>query len=234
MIPPFQPHPTGAAWWPHHHLLVLADLHLEKGSAHAARGFFLPPYDTAHTLEKLESLLHELRPRHVLCLGDSFDDPAAWHRMHPHDRHRLHTLTTSTSWTWISGNHDPSPPHTMPGTRASEITIAGILFRHQPAPSSLPQVNAHFHPKATLRLRGQRISGPCFLASPTRLILPAFGAYTGGLDRDHPALRPLFPQPPRTWLIHRGRIYPIGPSTAPRSEARATSNGSVRRRRSKK
>lgn len=238
MIPPFIPHPSGAVWWPEQSLLAITDLHLEKASSRALHGLWLPPYDTAETLKRLEAVLAELQPRRVICLGDTVDDPAAWQRMHPEDHQRLQSLCASTSWTWIAGNHDPDRPPNFSGCFCSEIEIAGVTFRHQARPDcSGREVSGHFHPKARLNLRGRGISGRCFMGSATRLILPAFGAFTGGLDQADEAFKRIFPTPPAIWLIHRHRVYPLGTlrsSSAAIREARASDSGTVRRRRSKK
>jgi DNA ligase-associated metallophosphoesterase len=209
MIPPFECHPSGAAWWPQERLLAVADLHLEKGSSRAAQGVWLPPYDTVQTLIRLEDVVRALRPDRVLCLGDAFEDPGAWARMAPEDRSRLAALVRQAEWTWISGNHDPRRIEGLPGAFATEVEVGGVVFRHQPAAGNARRVFGHFHPKATVRLRGRRISGRCFLATETDLVLPAFGAYTGGLDRDDPALKSALRGPARAWLLHKDRVYSL-------------------------
>lgn len=202
--------PSGAAWWPAEQTLVLADLHLEKGSSRAAQGLWLPPYDTAHTLARIQALIDTHQPAHVLCLGDAFEDRHAWHRMQEADRHTLATLARRAVWTWISGNHDPLSPDPSLGRFVPAVQKGGLTFSHQPASGDGPRVFAHFHPKTTVTLRGKRLSGPCFLAGERDLLLPAFGTYTGGLDRQDPAIQSVLRGPARTWLIHKDRLYPAG------------------------
>jgi uncharacterized protein len=202
--------PSGAAWWENESTLVLADLHLEKGSSRAAQGIWLPPYDTVRTLDRIRVLMETHRPRRVLCLGDGFEDRHAWSRMEPDNQDTLKELTSRCEWTWIAGNHDPKAPDPLLGPFVPSVEIAGVTFRHQPTAGDGPRVFAHFHPKATLVLRGRRISGPCFLATERDLVLPAFGAYTGGLDRKDPALQATLRGPSRTWLLHQDRLFPVG------------------------
>ena len=209
MIPPFEPHGSGALWWPQERLLAVADLHLEKGSSRAAQGIWLPPYDTRQSLQRLEAVIHTLRPYRVLCLGDTFEDAGAWTRMDPETRSQLVTLAQTTSWTWITGNHDPQPPDGLPGTFARRVEVGGVVFSHQPDPQAPHRVFGHFHPKATVRLRGRRITGRCFLFTDRDVVLPAWGAYTGGLDRKDPALQAVLRGPARTWLLHQDRAYPV-------------------------
>jgi metallophosphoesterase superfamily enzyme len=129
--------------------------------------------------------------------------------MAPEDRSRLTALVRQAEWTWISGNHDPRRIEGLPGAFANVVEVGGVVFRHQPAAGNARRVFGHFHPKATVRLRGRRISGRCFLATETDLVLPAFGAYTGGLDRDDPALKSALRGPARAWLLHKDRVYPL-------------------------
>lgn len=217
MMPAMQAHPAGALWWPEEGTLALADLHLEKGSSRAARGVWLPPYDTLETLARLEAVVEELRPRRVLCLGDAFEDRGAWRRMETGARERLAALAGRAEWTWIAGNHDPGPVEGLPGRFAGQVEVGGVAFCHQPGAEAGVEVGVglgrrvfgHYHPKATVVVRGRRITGRCFLATDQEVVLPAFGKFTGGLDREDPALRAVLRGPARTWLLHRGRVHVV-------------------------
>jgi uncharacterized protein len=179
--------PSGALWWPDRRMLVAGDLHLGL-SDRAARtgGALLPPYEVDATLDQLEAAVAALDPATVLCLGDSFDDRAAADRLAPAHRLRLTRLMAGRRWLWVEGNHDPGPLD-LGGTHLAEHAEGGLTFRHIAMPGGRAEVSAHYHPKA-------RVGGaarPCFLVDAQRLILPAFGAYTGGLRWDAPVLRAL-------------------------------------------
>jgi DNA ligase-associated metallophosphoesterase len=203
--------PSGALLWPARATLVVADLHLEKGSAFAARGQFLPPYDTRATLDRLAALLDRHRPERVVCLGDSFHDGAAGERIAATDRARLRRLSAGRDWIWIAGNHDPEPPDGLGGRVLEDLIDGPLAFRHQarakPAPAG--EVSGHWHPKAAVRLPPKRITAPCFVGDGRRLVLPAFGAYTGGLNVLDRAVSALFRPNFRVHLLHRGRLYPF-------------------------
>jgi hypothetical protein len=205
------PDPSGALSWPAAEVIVVADLHLEKGSSYPG----LPPYDTAATLARLGEVLRERRPRRVICLGDSFHDGGAATRLDRADRGALAALVEAHDWLWVAGNHDPAPP-SLGGHVASEIAIGPLLFRHEAmiaAPDG--EVSGHYHPKAYWRAHGRSVHGRCFVGDGRRLILPAFGAYAGGLDVRDPAIARLFPNGFDTHLIARGRITRL-----PREEKR--------------
>lgn len=178
---------SGALYWPAQDLLCVSDLHLGKSERLARRGgTLLPPYETRETLTRLDGVLAATGARHVVCLGDSFDDGAAGGGLEEDDRLRLCALMAGRSWTWIAGNHDPAPM--VPGgTHLSEFSTAGLTFRHIALPGKTGEVSGHFHPKA--RVAGR--SRPCFLIDAARVILPAFGCYTGGLRTADPALAAL-------------------------------------------
>lgn len=202
---------SGALWWPDEGTLVVADLHLEKGSSFATRGVMLPPYDTLATLERLALAM---RPRlaRVICLGDSFHDCDGPARLAPGDATRLKDLTALCEWIWVTGNHDPALPAELGGRCVADaLRLGPLVFRHiaTAAPES-GEVSGHYHPKAGIVLRGRRIGGPCFLHDGTRLVMPAFGAYAGGLDADAPALRALFPGGCKIALLARGRVLELG------------------------
>ena len=198
--------PAGALWWPERQLLAVADLHLEKGSACAVRGHLVPPWDTRATLDRLAVLLRRYAPKTVLALGDSFHDTGGACRLLPADAARLHTMAAAHDFVWLLGNHDPLPPEGMPGATAEWWEADGIVFRHQ-AGGAGPEICGHHHPKASVATRAQTITRPCFVAGPQRLMLPAFGAFTGGLDVRHPAIAGLFPLGARAFLLGRERLF---------------------------
>ncbi len=208
---------SGALVWPQRRAVLVADLHLEKGSSFAARGRLLPPYDTAATLMRLEEILTRHDAKAVFCLGDSFHDAAAGERLSGADRARITSLTGRCDWTWICGNHDPSPPADWGGKVAEEVTLGPLTFRHQALrPKTLRaagEVSGHYHPKAALRWRHKRITGRCFITDGRRLILPAFGAYSGGLNVLDPAIAGLFPKDFQVLLMGRAGIFSF-PSSA--------------------
>jgi uncharacterized protein len=179
--------PSGALFWPAEHLLCVSDLHFGKSERMARRGgALLPPYDTRATLGKLDADMDRTRAARVICLGDSFDDMAASEGLDEADRLWLARLMAGRHWTWVEGNHDPGPLD-IGGSHKAEVTIGGLTFRHIANPSQSHEISGHYHPKA--RLASQ--SRPCFLADTTRVILPAYGTYTGGLWSDDAALTAL-------------------------------------------
>jgi DNA ligase-associated metallophosphoesterase len=183
--------PSGALWWAAERLLCVADLHLGKAERLARRGgALLPPYETAETLERLASEIATLAPALVVCLGDSFDDCAAGAALTAADMARLTALMAGPDWVWIAGNHDPGPLP-LGGRQLGELAVGPLTFRHAAVRGATGEVSGHWHPKLRLALRGGAVSRPCFLVDAARLILPAFGAYTGGLRADHPSLRAL-------------------------------------------
>jgi DNA ligase-associated metallophosphoesterase len=180
--------PSGALWWPDEGLLALSDLHLGKSERLARRGgALLPPYEVRETLARLAAEIAATDPRTVLCLGDSFDDLAAAGSLDPADSAELSRLMAGRRWIWVEGNHDPGPV-AIGGTHLAEFPLGPLIFRHIAEPGAQGEISGHYHPKARLSLRGQAISRPCFLIDGSRVILPAFGAYTGGLRCDDPAL----------------------------------------------
>lgn len=183
----------GALFWPDRRALLVADLHFEKASWYAAAGQMLPPYDTAATLAELEALVLAIHPAEIWCLGDSFHDAAGCARMAPAERARLRALTGAADWTWIVGNHDAGArdmADVCGGALRGEALVDGLLLRHEADPrETRPELSGHYHPKLRLTLRGRHVARRCFIASETKLILPAFGALTGGLDADDPAIR---------------------------------------------
>lgn len=199
--------PSGALFWPDRGVLAVADLHFEKGSALAAQGSLLPPYDTAATLDRLRAVIARHRPRRVIALGDSFHDAAAAARLSAADRMRLRALVDGQDWIWIAGNHDPAPPEEWGGRVEAAVTIGPLTFRHEAEPGGAGEVSGHYHPKASVRLRARRFTGRCFVGDGRRVILPAFGAYTGGLDVRDPAIAALFPRGCEVHLLGRRGVY---------------------------
>lgn len=197
----------GAMLWPAQRLLAVADLHLEKGSAAAAQGSLLPPWDSAATLDRMALLLRRHRPAVTVLLGDSFHDRAGAARLPAAERDRLARMAGATRLVWVLGNHDPQAPADLPGEAVAEFLPGGLEFRHQARPGAALEVSGHFHPKASIPARGATVSRPCFVADGRRLILPALGAYTGGLDVHDPAIATLFPRGGRVFLLGQGRLF---------------------------
>ena len=185
--------PVGALYWPDEGLLAVADLHLEKGSAFARRGVLLPPYDTAATLARLGRLIACYAPRLVVALGDSFHDGGGAARMRELDRGALATLQRGRDWLWIAGNHDPDPAAGVGGRFADMLALGPLTFRHEPsADASGGEIAGHLHPQARVARRGHAVSRRCFAANQQRIVMPAFGAYTGGLNVRNGAIATLF------------------------------------------
>lgn len=212
---------SGALYWPDRRTLVVADLHLEKGSAFARNGSPLPPYDSRETLRRLSHAIARFAPARVICLGDSFHDEDAAGRLADDDRATLQAMTRATEWVWIAGNHDPAPPSGIDGLTAAELRAGGLVFRHEAQEGASPgEVSGHYHPKATVAARGRRVTGRCFVADGRRLILPAFGAYTGGLDVRDPAIESLLQERYTVLICGRARVHRI-----PREAARPRPKG---------
>src|SRR5258708_3497060 len=185
---------SGALFWEEQRLLVVSDLHLEKGSSFAARGVLLPPYDTVATLGRLAAVIARHDPRMVIALGDSFHDRTAHERLSDSDRDALSALQVRRDWIWISGNHDPALPSDLGGVVATEVAIGPIAFRHEPT-GAAGEIAGHLHPKARVSTRGRSVERRCFASDGMRAVMPAFGAYTGGLSIPDPALQKIFPTP---------------------------------------
>ncbi len=183
--------PAGALYWPEHGLLAVADLHLEKGSSFAARGLLLPPYDTAATLARLARLIAHYAPRVVVALGDNFHDGGGPARLSPDDRESLRAMQRGRDWLWLTGNHDPEPAANIGGSFQETIALGALSFRHLPTGAD-GEIAGHLHPVARVAHRGRCVSRRCFAADATRLVMPAFGAYTGGLNIRDAAFADLF------------------------------------------
>jgi uncharacterized protein len=186
--------PSGALFWEEQSLLVVSDLHLEKGSSFAARGVLLPPYDTVATLSRLAAVIARHDPRVVIALGDSFHDREAHTRLSGPDRAGLSALQARRDWIWISGNHDPAIPPDFGGVVAAEVAIGPIAFRHEPT-GGRGEIAGHLHPKARVPTRGRTVERRCFACDDERLVMPSFGAYTGGLSIRDIAFTKIFGAP---------------------------------------
>jgi DNA ligase-associated metallophosphoesterase len=179
----------GALYWPAEQTLLLADLHLEKASWYAKGGQFLPPYDSEATLAAVIALVDRCDPLRLLCLGDSFHDALGCERLGQKARAMLIALTARLDWVWIVGNHDPGFSDLCGGSLAEELDIRGIQLRHAADRNDpRPEISGHFHPKLRLNLKGRQVSRRCFVATASKLIMPAFGSLTGGLDAAHPEI----------------------------------------------
>lgn len=185
--------PEGALYWPRRRVLLVADLHLEKASWFAALGQMLPPYDSHATLTALAAVAARLDPAEIWCLGDSFHDRAGQSRLGPAAEAILRVLAARHRWLFIAGNHDGLPGGQWGTASHDELVERDIVFRHEHDPADgRPQLSGHFHPKATVPLRGRLVRRACFACGDRALILPAFGSLTGGLDIDDPAIAQLF------------------------------------------
>jgi DNA ligase-associated metallophosphoesterase len=203
--------PEGALWWDHERLLAVADLHLEKGSSFARRGQFLPPYDTTETLDRLSGLIERLDPRIVVALGDSFHDNGGGGRMAPRDRNTLASLQSHRDWIWVAGNHDSQPPAGIAGSHVDMLRVGPLTFRHEPAAGPAEgEVAAHLHPCARVFGLGRSVRRHCFVGDGLRLVMPAFGAYAGGLDVLDAAFDGLFSGTTfRAYMLGEDRVYPV-------------------------
>jgi DNA ligase-associated metallophosphoesterase len=196
----------GAAFLPHHRTLVFADLHFEKGSSYARSGQLLPPYDTAATLLRMARAVARHRPSRVIALGDSFHDAQAADRLGDAARDTLAAM--SSDWVWIAGNHDPAPPLWLGGMVTDEFRLGGLVFRHAPGKSFEPgEVAGHLHPCASVTKWGRRVRRRCFVSDGLRIVLPSFGAYTGGLDVGEAPIATLFAGPFHAYMLGHGRVY---------------------------
>jgi hypothetical protein len=185
----FIPMADAALYWPARGALLVADLHFEKASWFASFGQLLPPYDSVDTLARLEALVAATGARELWCLGDSFHDGRGVERMPARARTALDRLTAALDWTWVVGNHDPHLDGAVGGRVVDAIEVDGVLLRHEAVPGETrPEISGHFHPKLRISVRGRRIARRCFVHSDRKLILPAFGALTGGLDAGDPAI----------------------------------------------
>ena len=202
---------AGALYWPEEHLLVVSDLHLEKGSSFAARGMLLPPYDTASTLARLAKVLSRHEVRTLVALGDNFHDQGGPARLAAADRVKLSELQRGRDWVWIAGNHDPDPVDRIGGVFARSLALGSLMFCHEPTPEANPgEIAGHLHPVARISRRGHTLTRRCFVGDETRLIMPAFGAYAGGLNIRHAAFVRVFGALAFTaHLLGQRRLYAV-------------------------
>ena len=222
----------GALWWDAPGVLVVSDLHFEKASSYAARGQMLPPYDTRATLARVGQLMEALAPRTVISLGDSFHDRRARPRMAADDVASLRRMTGSCDWMWIEGNHDPKPPEDLGGRAAVEVTIGPLTFRHIPTEGTAAgEIAGHLHPCARVVSRsGRSVRRRCFATDGARLVMPAYGALTGGLNVLDGAFARVFPKGLVAGVIGRDGVYLTGPdSLAPDGVRRAVLDPARRR-----
>ena len=200
----------GGLYWPDEKMLIVSDLHFEKGSSFARKGVFLPPYDSRSTLAVVRALCDDWRPETVIALGDSLHDGEAEERLSDDDRDGIRALTRAHDWIWILGNHDPEPPKDLGGRVRHEVIQGPLTFRHEPQPLPLAgEVAGHLHPCARVHVSGRRIRRRCFVTDGRRLVMPAMGAYTGGLNVLDAAYAPLFQDRFATWVLGKDQVYPI-------------------------
>jgi hypothetical protein len=199
---------AGALYWPAGRTLIAADLHLEKGSSLARRGALLPPYDSAATLARLEAVLASFPSDRVICLGDSFHDPGGPARLAEAERARLEALSRGRDWIWVAGNHDPAATVAAVGRVAETLSLGALVFRHEAATGQAAgEISGHLHPKACVDTGGGRLSGRCFVTDGRRLVLPAFGAYAGGLDVFDAAFAAVLDSPFTVFLVGRNEVH---------------------------
>jgi DNA ligase-associated metallophosphoesterase len=200
----------GAAFSPSHSTLIFSDLHFEKGSSYARGRQFLPPYDTTNTLLRMARAIARHKPARVIALGDSFHDPQAADRLGAQERGMLQAMGKDAGFVWITGNHDPHPPAWLGGEIAEVYQMGGLTFRHEPLPAFQPgEVAGHLHPCASVAKWGRSVRKRCFVSDGLRLILPSFGAYTGGLDVGETAIASLFAGPFHAYMLGNSRVYAI-------------------------
>lgn len=202
---------NGVLYWPSQRALIVADLHLEKGSSFARKGLFLPPYDSRATLARLAVSVETLNPQTIIALGDSFHDREGAERLCSDDRGVLLKMQIGREWIWIAGNHDPLPPGDVGGIAVDELFFGALTFRHEPTPGATGEIAGHLHPCAKIRGRARSVRRSCFIEDGQRLILPAFGALTGGLNILDPAYDGLFSSQPAPHIHMLGdeQIYLI-------------------------
>ena len=205
------PLPEGALWWQSERVLIVSDLHLEKGSAFAKRGQMLPPYDTSATLTRVEQLCAKWQPAIIVSLGDSFHDRSAELRLSEQDTERICALTSAYDWVWVEGNHDPDPPAHLGGRADKALEIGALVFRHEPT-GARGEISGHLHPVAKVSGRsGRTVRRKCFVTNGEALVMPALGAFTGGLNVLHPAFEPVFPDGYLTFAIASNSVVGLDP-----------------------
>ena len=202
---------SGALWLEAQRTLVVADLHLEKGSAYAMRGQMLPPYDTRETLRRLQAEVMATLPDAVVLLGDTFHDRKSEDRLARDDAQTLRSLAGATRLIWVIGNHDADGPRALPGDVADELSVAGLTLRHEPVDGpQVGEVAGHLHPCARVVASRGSVRRRCFVTDGSRMVVPAFGAYAGGLNIRHAAFAGLFSQPPLCGALGADRVHAVG------------------------
>lgn len=203
--------PDGVLVLPGHGVIIVSDLHFEKGSSYGMGGQMVPPYDTRTTLRRLAAAIARHRPRTVVALGDSFHDGLADRRMDGADAERLADLVSGVvRWVWVEGNHDPAPPPQFGGEVHHAIELGSLVLRHEPTEGpAAGEIAGHLHPCAKVRGKGRSVRARCFATDGARLIMPAFGAFTGGLNVCDPAFERCFGRAPDALVMGRSRVYPV-------------------------
>ncbi len=202
---------SGALWVEAQRVLIVADLHLEKGSAYAARGQMLPPYDTAETLRRLTAETGALQPDVVVLLGDTFHDGRSEDRLAPRDAESLKALALGRTLVWVVGNHDADGPRALPGEVVDDMALAGLVLRHEPQDGpQAGEVAGHLHPAARVSTAKGTVRRRCFITDGERLILPAFGAYAGGLNVRDAAFGGMFARPPLAGALGASKVHAVG------------------------
>jgi hypothetical protein len=197
----------GVLVWPRLSIVAVADLHLEKGSACAGRGRLVPPWDSFQTLGRLAALVRRYAPRTIIAVGDSFHDGEAAGRLSADDLAVLHGMAAGARMIWVQGNHDPTPPEGVAGDCTEAFAVQGLVFRHQAADGASGEISGHFHPKARVATRAGAVVRPCFMCSDDKIMLPSFGAYTGGLEVGSAAIARHYPRGGRAFLLGSKRVF---------------------------
>lgn len=203
------PDPSGALWWAAERTLVFSDLHLEKASSLARRGLgLLPPYDTRATLAAIAAAIDRYGPDRIICLGDNFHDREGSARLHAADRTALAAMVGRKDWIWLAGNHDPALDGDLGGRFVEELRLGPLVFRHEPLPGPQPgEIAGHLHPKTSVSVTGANFTRRCFASDGHRVVMPAFGAFAGGLDLSHPAFRGLFRSGLHAWILGNRTVH---------------------------
>lgn len=203
--------PLGGLFLVQHGMLIVSDLHLEKGAAFARRGQLHPPYDTLATLRLLQILIDRYAPKTVISLGDNFHDRKGSTLLPPLLRQSIHDMAKGREWLWVNGNHDPDGAVGLPGSSVDELHYSGLVFRHEPKAGQVSgEIAGHLHPAAVVRRREKSVRRACFATDGSRLVMPAFGVTTGGLDLRHAAMHGLFDKTKLVaHMLGRDRIYSV-------------------------
>ena len=203
---------SGALFEPQTRSVIVADCHFEKGSSLAARGHFLPPFDTRDNLLRLQDLLDRFKPQQLISLGDAFHDRAAVSRLAPEDRAIIEKMGEQCALIWVAGNHDPEPHAALPGQSVASFRLGDVMLQHEPSGDHEFEIAGHLHPAAKVRGRGRALRRRCFISNEKRCIMPALGAYAGGLNILDEAFKPFFGRGGfHVHALGRDRLYAIAP-----------------------